>query len=235
MAKTVAVQTKKKEVEDCLQIKQEQSDVDDCSYDPLSIFISNLKWDINESHLAGHFGSVGDIAKVTVLRDKMTGFSRGSAYLQFYQARSVGRALELTNTYIRDSFIIVQRKKIPKTNNQQLDITENNNLNIKTEVNFNIFSIIETHFISHLFQAGLTEDEQDSIYVGNLDWKVDKHSLAEIFKNAGNIKRLTINKNKMSAYIQFQENDSVKDALVMDGFSLHGREMRIQRKRKLSL
>ena len=102
-------------------------------------------------------------------------------------------------------------------------------------MNFNIFSIIETHFISHLFQAGLTEDEQDSIYVGNLDWKVDKHSLAEIFKNAGNIKRLTINKNKMSAYIQFQENDSVKDALVMDGFSLHGREMRIQRKRKLSL
>ena len=132
--KTSAAQTKK-EVEDPLYIKQEQSDVTDC-YDPQSIFISNLKWDITESHLARHFGSVGDISKVTVLRDKMTGFSRGSAYLQFYQARSVGPALGLTNTYIRDSLIIVQRKKNPQTNNQQVDIAENNNIEIKTEVNF---------------------------------------------------------------------------------------------------
>ena len=119
-------------------MKQEESDVPDC-YDPLSIFITNLRWDISESHLATHFGSVGGISKVTVLRDKMTGFSRGSAYMQFYQARSVGPALALTNTYIRDSFIIVQRKKIPQTNNQQLDLAENNNLQVKTEVIFIIF------------------------------------------------------------------------------------------------
>ena len=127
--KTTAVETKKKEVE-------EQSDVDDC-YDPQSIFISNLKWDITESHLATHFGAVGDISKVTVLRDKMTGFSRGSAYLQFYQTSSVSEALAMTNSYLRDSFIIVQRKKIAKTNNQPLDIAENNNIKIKTEVNSN--------------------------------------------------------------------------------------------------
>ena len=136
--KTTAAQVKKKEVEEFLQMKQEESDVPDC-YDPLSIFITNLRWDISESHLATHFGSVGGISKVTVLRDKMTGFSRGSAYMQFYQARSVGPALALTNTYIRDSFIIVQRKKIPQTNNQQLDLAENNNLQVKTEVIFVIF------------------------------------------------------------------------------------------------
>ena len=202
MAQTVAVQTKKKEVEDSLQIKQEQSDIDDCSYDPLSIFISNLKWDINESHLAGHFGSVGDIAKVTVLRDKMTGFSRGSAYLQFYQARSVGRALELTNTYIRDSFIIVHRKKMLIPNQQ----AENNNV--------------------------ITE-EPDSIYVGNLDWKVDDKSLSQIFKFAGEIKRLTIMKDKATAYIQFMEEGSATEALNLNGFPLHGKELRIERKRKL--
>ena len=73
----------------------------------------------------------------------MTGFSRGSAYLQFYQAWSVGPALALTNTYIRDSFINVQKKKIPKTNNQQLDVAENNNLKVKTEVNSNyIFKLL---------------------------------------------------------------------------------------------
>ena len=104
--KTTAAQTKA-EVEDPLHIKQEQSDVTDC-YDPQSIFISNLKWDINESHLAGHFGSVGDIAKVTVLRDKMTGFSRGSAYLQFYQARSVGRAFKICRLEHNKRYLITQ-------------------------------------------------------------------------------------------------------------------------------
>ena len=84
-------------------------------------------------------------------------------------------------------------------------------------------------------KASNTEDELDSIYVGNLDWKVDKDSLADIFKNAGNIKRLTIKKDKSSAFIQFQESDSVNDALVLDGFPLHGKEMRIQRKRKHSV
>ena len=59
--KTTAAQTKKKEVEET----PEEPDVGDC-YDPLSIFVTNLKWDINESHLATHFGSVGDIAKGTL-------------------------------------------------------------------------------------------------------------------------------------------------------------------------
>ena len=233
--KTTAAQTQtKKEVEDPDLIKQEQTEVSD-RYDPQSIFVTNLKWDITESHLAAHFGSVGDISKVTVLRDKMTGFSRGSAYLQFYQAKSVGPALGLTNTYIRDSFIIVQRKKNPQTNNQQVGITENNNIEIKPEVNFIVFfyELLLTFFI--FSQAGKTEDELDSIYVGNLDWKVDKNSLANIFKNAGNIKRLTMKKNKMAAYIQFQESHSVDDALVLDGFHLHGKEMKIQRKRKHSI
>ena len=52
-------------MEETLQVKQEEPDVSDC-YDPLSIFVTNLKWDINESHLAAHFGSVGDIAKATL-------------------------------------------------------------------------------------------------------------------------------------------------------------------------
>ena len=147
--KTTAAQTQtKKEVEDPVHIKQEQTEVSD-RYDPQSIFVTNLKWDITESHLAAHFGSVGDISKVTVLRDKMTGFSRGSAYLQFYQAKSVGPALGLTNTYIRDSFIIVQRKKNPQTSNQQVGITENNNIEIKPEVNFIVFfyELLLTFFI----------------------------------------------------------------------------------------
>ena len=111
-------------------------EVVDC-YDPQSIFINNLKCDVTESDLAAHFHRIGDIAKVTVLRDRMTGFSRGAAYLQFYDGRCVAPALSLTNTYIRDSFIMVQRKKIPKTNKQE--IAENNNLKIKTEVVFHYF------------------------------------------------------------------------------------------------
>ena len=150
--KTTAAQTQtKKEVEDPDLIKQEQTEVSD-RYDPQSIFVTNLKWDITECHLAAHFGSVGDISKVTVLRDKMTGFSRGSAYLQFYQAKSVGPALGLTNTYIRDSLIIVQRKKNPQTNNQQVDIAENNNIEIKTEVNIHSFLLLTlTNFFHFAF------------------------------------------------------------------------------------
>ena len=180
-------------------------EVVDC-YDPQSIFINNLKCDVTESDLAAHFHRIGDIAKVTVLRDRMTGFSRGAAYLQFYDGRCVAPALSLTNTYIRDSFIIVQRKKMP-TNASKQQVGENNNV---------------------------VTLEPDSIYVDNLDWKVDDVSLSQVFKFAGDIKRLTIMKNKSTAYIQFKENDSVREALYLNGYPLHGKELRVQRKRKLS-
>ena len=192
----------KEEADVTPQVKAEPVEVVDC-YDPQSIFINNLKCDVTESDLAAHFHRIGDIAKVTVLRDKMTGFSRGAAYLQFYDGRCVAPALSLTNTYIRDSFIIVHRKKMLTIPNQQV---ENNNV--------------------------ITE-EPDSIYVGNLDWKVDDKSLSQIFKFAGEIKRLTIMKDKATAYIQFMEEGSATEALNLNGFPLHGKELRIERKRKL--
>ena len=138
----------KEEADVTPQVKAEPVEVVDC-YDPQSIFINNLKCDVTESDLAAHFHRIGDIAKVTVLRDRMTGFSRGAAYLQFYDGRCVAPALSLTNTYIRDSFIIVQRKKNPQTNNQQVGITENNNIEIKPEVNFIVFfyELLLTFFI----------------------------------------------------------------------------------------
>ena len=197
-------QVKKAKLEEPPDIKLEHTEPADC-YDPKSIFITNLQPDVTEADLAAYFQGMGDIAKLTVLRDKMTGFSRGSAYLQFYDARSVTPALTLTNTYIRDSFVIVQKKKMPT--NPPKQVVENNNVVI---------------------------EEPDSIYVGNLDWRVDDYSLAQVFQFAGDIKRLTIMKKTSTAYIQFKEDYSVGEALNLNGYPLHGRELRVQRKRKLS-
>ena len=89
-----------------LAIKMEDQEFDDAS-----IFISNIDHHASDSELAGHFRDVGDIARLTRLKNKATGYNNGKAYIQFKEASSVGWALELNGSYLRDSCLSIQRKK----------------------------------------------------------------------------------------------------------------------------
>lgn len=79
-------------------------------FDNTSIYVSNIDHCASDSELAGHFRDVGDIARLTRLKNKATGYNTGNAYIQFKQASSVGWALELNGSYLRDSCLSIQRK-----------------------------------------------------------------------------------------------------------------------------
>ena len=84
----------------------EESDVD-----PLSIYIGNLDHRVTSLDLASHFHSVGEVEKVTVLRNKDTGEHRGAAYVQFKDLRGLKRALSLDGCFIAGKNVRIKRKR----------------------------------------------------------------------------------------------------------------------------
>ena len=47
--------------------------------------MSGLDWTVAEAELQEHFGAIGQIIRITVIKDRFTGYSKGCAYIQVMQ------------------------------------------------------------------------------------------------------------------------------------------------------
>lgn len=54
-----------------------------------------------------HFNSCGSINRVTILRNKVYGFSKGFAFIEFGDMDSVNKAMAMNNSLIKDRQIRV--------------------------------------------------------------------------------------------------------------------------------
>lgn len=80
--------------------------------------------------------------------------------------------------------------------------------------------------------------KQASIYVGNLDPRANEVDLKAIFSGCGPITRVTIMKDKATqqpkgfAYVEFEKESSVNQAMIKDGQQLHGKPIKVSVKRE---
>jgi polyadenylate-binding protein 2 len=80
--------------------------------------------------------------------------------------------------------------------------------------------------------------DDNSVFIGSLDFSVKKEDLIAYFENCGEITRCTIqtdhytHKPKGYAYIEFADLEGVENALKFDGHVLAGRNIQVRRKRQ---
>eukprot|EP01115_Flamella_aegyptia_P008568 TRINITY_DN35813_c0_g1_i1.p1 TRINITY_DN35813_c0_g1~~TRINITY_DN35813_c0_g1_i1.p1 ORF type:complete len:216 (-),score=65.74 TRINITY_DN35813_c0_g1_i1:61-708(-) len=76
-----------------------------------------------------------------------------------------------------------------------------------------------------------------SVYVSNVDYGCTDEELGAHFKSCGTITRITIIKDKYTghpkgyAYIEFENEDAVKYALILNGSLIRGRQLKVLAKR----
>lgn len=76
-----------------------------------------------------------------------------------------------------------------------------------------------------------------SIYVGQVDYSTTPEELLSHFEPCGQVERVTINCDKFTgrpkgfAYLEFQSEEAVQNALKLDGSSFKGRNLKVTRKR----
>lgn len=63
------------------------------------IFVGSLPWKTDDQALADLFIQAGPIVSARVMRDRMTGRSRGFGFVEFESADSAAKAVEMFNGY----------------------------------------------------------------------------------------------------------------------------------------
>lgn len=75
-----------------------------------SIFVGNLRFDIRDDDLIGHFNEkVGPVNYVRIVRDSSTGLGKGFGFVVFNERASVKKALELNETKFKGRPIRVKK------------------------------------------------------------------------------------------------------------------------------
>lgn len=63
------------------------------------LFVGSLSWDTNDDGLRAAFEQFGEVAEAIVIRDRMSGRSRGFGFVTFEDGDAADRAIaELNNT-----------------------------------------------------------------------------------------------------------------------------------------
>lgn len=88
--------------------------------DSRSIFVGNISPDATAETLEAHFEACGEINRVTILYNKLTGAPKGYAYIEFQSAEAVEKALELKDSQLHGETINVAKKRtnVPGYNNK---------------------------------------------------------------------------------------------------------------------
>src|SRR5947207_9268958 len=64
---------------------------------PVRLFVGNLSWQTAENDLQDYFAQAGAINSVNLMLDKVTGKSRGFAFIEFASAEEANKAVEQFN------------------------------------------------------------------------------------------------------------------------------------------
>lgn len=61
---------------------------------PTRLFVGNLSYQTAENDLQDHFAQAGTVTAVNLMMDKLTGKSRGFAFIEFASAEEANKAVE---------------------------------------------------------------------------------------------------------------------------------------------
>ena len=78
----------------------------------MNLYVGNLSYDASESDLETAFSEFGNVRKVTIVKDRETGRSRGFAFVEMQDAESGKQAIEgLNNQEIAGRSIMVNEAR----------------------------------------------------------------------------------------------------------------------------
>ncbi|CAH9058261.1 unnamed protein product [Cuscuta europaea] len=85
-------------------------------------------------------------------------------------------------------------------------------------------------------QADKEEVDARSIFVGNVDYECTPEEIQQHFVSCGTVNRVTVRTDKFGkpkgyAFVEFVEEESVHEALLLNGSELHGRQLKVKGKR----
>ena len=80
--------------------------------DGFSVYVGQVEYSAKPEELLAHFQPCGVVERVTIVCDKMTGHSKGYAYIEFQTEESMHNAVKLNGSTFKDRELKVVRKRV---------------------------------------------------------------------------------------------------------------------------
>lgn len=174
--------------------------------DRRTVFVQQLAARLRTKELKEFFEKVGPVNEAQIVKDRISGRSKGVGYVEFKNEDSVTAALQLTGQKLLGIPVIVQLTEAEK--NRQVRNTETSG----------------THANSIPFHR---------LYVGNIHFSITEQDLQNVFEPFGELEFVQLQKDDNGrsrgyGFVQFREADQAREALEkMNGFDLAGRAIRV--------
>jgi len=174
--------------------------------DRRTVFVQQLANRLKESQLRSFFEeNVGTVQEATIVKDRVSGRSKGVGYVEFEGEESVTRALDMTGQRLLGVPIIVQQSEAEK--NRLAKATANTSSSATTPFH--------------------------RLYVGNVHFSVSEDDLRHVFESYGNVEYVSLQRDDTGrsrgyGFVQYSDPKCAKEALdKMNGFDLAGRALRV--------
>ncbi|KAJ5725271.1 uncharacterized protein N7483_006628 [Penicillium malachiteum] len=174
--------------------------------DKRTIFVQQLAARLRTKELMAFFEKVGPVKEAQIVKDRVSGRSKGVGYVEFKSEESVPAAIQLTGQKLLGIPIIAQLTEAEK--NRQARNPE--------------ASSGPQH--SAPFHR---------LYVGNVHFSITETDLQNVFEPFGELEFVQLQKDETGrskgyAFVQFRDPNQAREALEkMNGFDLAGRAIRV--------
>ncbi|PHH60959.1 hypothetical protein CDD81_1016 [Ophiocordyceps australis] len=175
--------------------------------DSRTVFVQQLANRLRDEKLQRFFeDNAGPVNEVQIVKDRVSGRSKGVGYVEFKHPESVQKALQLTGRILENIPIIVRLTEAEK--NRQARKTDES--------------------------GGQTNSASfHRLYIGNIHFNVTQQDLVAVFEPFGELEYAQLqmdehNRSKGFGFVQYKKAANAKEALEkMNGFELAGRPIRV--------
>ncbi|KAF8247497.1 splicing factor, CC1-like protein [Wilcoxina mikolae CBS 423.85] len=174
--------------------------------DRRTVFVQQLAARLRTKELIAFFEKVGPVKEAQIVKDRVSGRSKGVGYVEFKEEASVQKAIQLTGQRLLGIPIIAQLTEAEKNRQARVSATETNTAN---QVPFH------------------------RLYVGNIHFSITEADLTNVFEPFGELEFVQLQKEESGrsrgyGFVQFRDPNNAREALEkMNGFDLAGRPIRV--------
>lgn len=191
--------------------ERKKKELDDARRDDLTVLVVNLSLKAQEKDIWQFFTKhAGKVRTIKLIKDSRSGKSKGIGYVEFQDAESVLKSLNLTGQCILNQPIRVQASQAEKNRAAKAAKQQQEQLAAQGPTKIYIGGLVDE-------LSGMTQDE-----------------LCQLFSPFGPILQIDVPKdpythrNRGYAFVQYLEAAHARDAMMaMHGFDIGGKQIRV--------
>ncbi|TVY58315.1 RNA-binding protein rsd1 [Lachnellula cervina] len=174
--------------------------------DRRTVFVQQLAARLRTKELIAFFEKIGPVKEAQIVKDRVSGRSKGVGYVEFKNEESVPAAIQLTGQKLLGIPIIAQLTEAEKNRQVRNPEATGNNPN---QIPFH------------------------RLYVGNIHFSITESDLQNVFEPFGELEFVQLQKEEQGrsrgyGFVQFRDPNQAREALEkMNGFDLAGRPIRV--------